>query len=185
LSEADYIKTSRNIWSPQKIWDETKNTGNRLAVGLSAQEYINERKLVLNERLKFISNNVDSLEGISIDKSRIRLDRLEKDTPEEAKTLSQTLYNMMPRIKPTDLLIKVSNWTGFDKHLTHASNNRSPKGEETTIIMAAIMAMGTNIGLSKMAEATPGITYHQLVNAAQWRLHGDYTKIQSGKLKLL
>lgn len=39
--------------------------------------------------------------------------------------------------------------------------------------MAAIMEMGTNIGLTKMAEATPGISYHQLANAAQWRLHED------------
>ncbi|MGM0867601.1 MAG: Tn3 family transposase [Bacillota bacterium] len=154
-------------------WDETKYTSNRLAVGMSAQEYIIERNTALNERLNYIMENIDSLEGISIDKSRIRLDRLEKDTPEEAKSLSQTLYNMLPRVKLTDLLIEVSNWTEFDEHLTHASSNRPPKGEEKSIVMATIMAMGTNIGLTKMAEATPGITYHQLANAAQWRLHED------------
>lgn len=80
---------------------------------------------------------------------------------------------MLPRVKLMDLLIEVSNWTGFDEHLTHASNNRPPKGEEKAIVMAATMAMGTNIGLTKMAEATSGITYHQLANAAQWRLHED------------
>lgn len=35
------------------------------------------------------------------------------------------------------------------------------------------MAMGTNIGLTKMAEATPDISYSQMVNAMQWRLHED------------
>lgn len=162
----EYLVTKDN-------WDETKNTGNRLAVGMSAQEYIIERNTALNERLDYILENIDSLEGISIDKSRIRLDRLEKDTPEDAKSLSQTLYNMLPRVKLTDLLIEVSNWTGFDEHLAHVSSNRPPKGEEKSIVMATIMAMGTNIGLTKMAEATPGITYHQLANAAQWRLHED------------
>lgn len=39
--------------------------------------------------------------------------------------------------------------------------------------MAALMAMGTNIGLTKMADATPGVTYHQMANAAQWRLYDD------------
>src|SRR5699024_7823646 len=39
--------------------------------------------------------------------------------------------------------------------------------------MASLMAMGTNIGLTKMADATPGITYHQMANAAQWRLYDD------------
>lgn len=100
---------------------------------MSAQEYIIERNASLNERLDYILENLDSLEGISIDKSRIRLDRLEKDTPEEAKSLSQTLYNMLPRVKLTDLLMEVSNWTGFDEHLTHASNNRPPKGKKSLL----------------------------------------------------
>jgi hypothetical protein len=33
------------------------------------------------------------------------------------------------------------------------------------------MAMGTNIGLTKMAEATPSISYRQMANAAQWWLY--------------
>jgi len=31
--------------------------------------------------------------------------------------------------------------------------------------------MGANIGLTKMAEATPRIFYRQMVNAAQWRMY--------------
>lgn len=33
------------------------------------------------------------------------------------------------------------------------------------------MAMGANIGLTKMVEATPRIFYRQMVNAAQWRMY--------------
>jgi hypothetical protein len=77
---------------------------------------------ILNQRINYFPKNLDSLEGISINKARIRLDRLEKGTPEEAKSLSQTIYNMLPRVKLTDLLLEVLNWTGFDEHLTHASN---------------------------------------------------------------
>jgi hypothetical protein len=47
------------------------------------------------------------------------------------------------------------------------------KGEEITISLASLMAMGTNIGLTKMAEATPDISYHQLANASQWRMYDD------------
>jgi TnpA family transposase len=39
--------------------------------------------------------------------------------------------------------------------------------------MAAIMAMGTNIGLTKMAESAPDISYRQMAHAVQWRLHED------------
>ena len=42
--------------------------------------------------------------------------------------------------------------------------------------MAALMAVGTNVGLSKMSDSTPGISYKQIANAAQWRLYDDAMK---------
>ncbi len=83
---------------------------------------------------------------------------------------------MFPPVKLPGLLLEVSNWTGFERHFTHASTDHSVKGKEKTIAMAALMAMGTNIGLVKMVEATPGITYHQMANAAGWRMYDDAMK---------
>lgn len=154
-------------------WALTSLSKTRLAVQSSAEEYIEERREALAKRLTWVSNNLDSLEGLNIKKDKLRVDRLERDTPEEARNFSLSLYNMLPRIKITDLLMEVAHWTGFDEMLIHASTNRPPKGEEKIVLMAALMAMGTNIGLTKMADATPGVTYHQLVNAAQWRLYDD------------
>lgn len=74
---------------------------------------------------------------------------------------------MLPRIKLTDLLMDISHITGFYEQFTHASNNRKPDIEEAIIIMAAFLGMGMNIGLSKMAEATPWLTYKQLANVSQ------------------
>lgn len=69
--------------------------------------------------------------------------------------------------------MEVAEWTGFEKSFVHASSNQSPKGEEKSVVMAALMAMATNIGLTKMAEATPDISYRQMANVMQWRLHED------------
>ncbi|TKI89956.1 hypothetical protein FC695_35140, partial [Bacillus cereus] len=80
---------------------------------------------------------------------------------------SSKLYHMLPRIKLTDLLIEVAHWTGFEQQFIHASTNKPPKGEEIITSLASLMAMGTNVGLTKMAEATPGISYHQLANVSQ------------------
>lgn len=154
-------------------WPTIHLTETRLAVRSSAEEYLEERRKTLAERLTWISTNLDRLEGINIEEAKLRVDRLEKNTPEDARTFSLTLYNMLPRIKLTDLLMEVAHWTGFDEMLIHASTNRPPRGDEKVILMAALMAMGTNIGLTKMADATPGITYHQMANAAQWRLYDD------------
>ncbi|EAG7432290.1 transposase, partial [Listeria monocytogenes] len=115
----------------------------------------------------------DKVESINIEKQKIHIERLQADTPEEARNFSLSLYNMLPRVKLTDLLMEVAEWTGFDESFVHASSNQPPKGEEKSIVMASLMAMGTNIGLTKMAEATPDISYRQMANVMQWRLHED------------
>ncbi|WP_217613770.1 Tn3 family transposase, partial [Bacillus sp. GbtcB14] len=51
--------------------------------------------------------------------------------------------------------------------------NKSPDKEEKNVVLATLMAMGTNIGLTKMADATPGTSYRQMANTAQWRMYDD------------
>lgn len=161
---------------PHNEWYIAKQSGTKLAVSLNIEEYINERTETLNSKLNWFSKNIKNLNGVTIENSKIHINKLEKETPLEALQLSQKLYKMLPRVKLSDLLLEVSSWTGFDKNFTHASSGNIPKKEEKTTLMAAIMAMGTNIGLSKMADSTPGISYRQMANSAQWRLYDDAMK---------
>lgn len=156
----------------EDTWNQTREN-TRLSVSLSFEDYITERTSSLNEKLKWLASNSNKLDGVSLEKGKLSLARLEKDVPEEAKRFSASLYQMLPRIKLTDLLMDVAHITGFHEQFTHASNNRKPDKEETIIIMAALLGMGMNIGLSKMAEATPGLTYKQLANISQWRMYED------------
>ncbi|MED1820713.1 Tn3 family transposase [Bacillus subtilis] len=156
----------------EDTWNQKKEN-TRLSVSLSFEDYMTERTSSLNERLKWLAANSNKLDGVSLEKGRLSIARLEKDVPEEAKKFSASLYQMLPRIKLTDLLVDVAHITGFHEQFTHASNNRKPDKEETIIIMAALLGMGMNIGLSKMAEATPGLTYKQLANVSQWRMYED------------
>jgi len=154
-------------------WGKAKIKGTNIAVNVSFEQYIQERCETLNTKLQWISKNIDKVESINIEKQKIHVERLQADTPEEARSFSLSLYNMLPRVKLTDLLMEVAEWTGFEESFVHASSNQPPKGEERSIVMASLMAMGTNIGLTKMAEATPDISYRQMANVMQWRLHED------------
>ncbi|MEK4925042.1 Tn3 family transposase [Cytobacillus sp. FSL R5-0569] len=156
----------------EDTWNQTKEN-TRLSVSLSFEDYMTERTNSLNNRLQWLAANSNKLDGVSLEKGKLSLARLEKDVPEEAKKFSASLYQMLPRIKLTDLLMDVAHITGFHEQFTHASNNRKPDKEETIIIMATLLGMGMNIGLSKMAEATPGLTYKQLANVSQWRMYED------------
>ena len=48
-------------------------------------------------------------------------------------------------------------------------NRRVNKKEK--LFFAALLGLGMNIGLEKMAQSTPGISYSQLANAKQWRFY--------------
>ena len=39
--------------------------------------------------------------------------------------------------------------------------------------LAAVLADGTNLGLARMADASRGLSYHHLVNVAQWHISDD------------
>lgn len=163
-------------------WETAKGSGIRLAVTPDFDEYIKERINTLNDRLQYVSKNANSMNGITIENGELHISKLEKDTPEEAKAFSRRLYGMLPRVKLTDLLLEVNNWTNFVDQFIHASTEKKPNEEEKPIIMAALMAMGTNVGLVKMAEATSGITYYQMANAVEWRMYEDAFNKSQAKL---
>jgi hypothetical protein len=60
-------------------WEKAHTTGTRLAVSLSTEEYLRERTEALTQRLTWVSRNLDALEGISIERAKLRVDRLETD----------------------------------------------------------------------------------------------------------
>lgn len=154
-------------------WSHITQATTKLAVSLSVEEYLEERTDSLLKRLTWVSSNIEDLEGVNLENGKLHINRLEKDVPEEAREFSLSLYELLPHIKLTDLLMEVAHWTSFHEQFLHASTNRPPSEDETMILMATLMAMGTNIGLTKMAESTPGISYHQMANTAQWRLYED------------
>lgn len=154
-------------------WELNKIEGTRLAVPHSAEDYLEERTQTLRLKFESFSEQFSQLEDVKLENGSLHVARLEKQTPTESEFLSEKLYSMIPRVKLTDLLMEVATWTGFDEEFTHASTGYAPKRNEKVIIMAALMGMGTNIGLTKMAEATPDVSYRQMANASQWRMYED------------
>ena len=153
-------------------WQESKDLS-RLAVSLKLEDYMIERNLSLNKRLKWFSKNINQIKGISIENGKISISRLERNIPLEAEQLSSKLYKLIPRINLTDLLLDVANITGFHEEFIHASTNKKPDSSEKIILIATLIGMGTNIGLTKMADAASGISYKQMAYISQWRMHED------------
>jgi len=159
------------LLSPDE-WESLKSKTS-FNVPLDGEAYINQRKSDLEKRISWLSNSIKSSENVRIDDNKVYVSKLEKSTPDEAKVFSSDIYNIFPKVNLTNLLMEVSSWTKFEKHFVHISTEKEPREEDKIPIMATLMSMGTNIGFTKMAQATSQVTYRQMANIANWRMYDD------------
>ena len=78
---------------------------------------------------------------------------------------------LLPRVKITELLLEVDQWTNFTEHFTHLKSNEM--AEDKTLLLTAILADSINLGLSKMSESCPGVTYSKLSWLQDWHIRDE------------
>jgi hypothetical protein len=66
----------------------------------------------------------------------------------------------------TDLLMEVDSWTGISKYFTHLYTQQP--ASDRTLVFTVILSDATNIGLTKIADATPRRSYARLSWVADW-----------------
>jgi hypothetical protein len=88
---------------------------------------------------------------VSLEKGVLKIAPIERSTPPDAEMLAARLYAMLPRIRVTDLLSEVAGWTLFIDCFTHLRSGEMVA--DPRILMAALLADGLNLGLTRMAEA--------------------------------
>ncbi|KPX21922.1 Tn3 family transposase [Pseudomonas amygdali pv. dendropanacis] len=65
----------------------------------------------------------------------------------------------------------VDEWTGFTRHFTHLKDGSQAK--DRTLLLSAILGDAINIGLTKMAESSPGMTYAKLSWLQAWHIRDE------------
>src|SRR5262249_44496133 len=80
--------------------------------------------------------------------------------PDAVPELLRRAYGLVPRVKITDLLIEVDDWCGFSKQFTHIKSHEPPR--HRTLLLAAVLADAINLGITRMADAWPGMSASRL-----------------------
>ncbi|MFP1453804.1 Tn3 family transposase [Escherichia coli] len=65
----------------------------------------------------------------------------------------------------------VDDWTGFSRHFTHLKDGAEAK--DRTLLLSAILGDAINLGLTKMAESSPGLTYAKLSWLQAWHIRDE------------
>jgi TnpA family transposase len=144
-----------------------------IAAPATAEEYLAERRALLERRLSEVAAKAadDKLEDVRIKGDELKITPLKAATPEEAETLADRLYGMMPNLRITGLLAEVDRWTGFSGAFTHLHSGAP--NEDRRIVLTAVLADATNLGLTRMAEACSVASYRQLAWTAAWYLREE------------
>jgi TnpA family transposase len=129
----------------------------------SADLWLDERSRELDQRLKRFERRLSrgQLEGVAVNGGRLSISPIKAASPPEAESLAARLDAMLPRIRITELLHEVARETGF---LTAFTNLRTgAPASNGNALLAAILADATNLGLSRMAASSHGVTRDQLI----------------------
>jgi TnpA family transposase len=144
-----------------------------LAVAIDCEAYLKDRLCQLEQQLETVDRIAQSSElpDVIITVSGLKITPLASAVPEEADQLIRQAYALLPRVKITELLLEVDDWTGFTRHFTHLKNQEVSK--DRILLLTAILADAINLGLTKMAEACPGATYARLTWLQAWHIRDE------------
>lgn len=144
-----------------------------LVVDTDCDRYLHGRLSLLEQQLQAVNHLAVSndLPEAIVTGSGLKITPLDTTVPESAQILIEQTAAQLPRVKITDMLMEVDEWTGFTHHFTHLKTGDAAKDKK--LLLTAILADGINLGLTKMAESCPGTTYAKLSWLQAWHIRDE------------
>ncbi|MFM0609730.1 Tn3 family transposase [Paraburkholderia sediminicola] len=154
-----------------------------LSAPAAARAWLDDRLVRLREALDETNRlaKAGDLPDVELDDKGLKITPLDDATPPAGRALRQRAYNLLPRVKITDLLLEVDQWTGFTRHFTHLKSDCEPP--DRTLLLTAILADAFNLGLEKMADACPGTSLAKLSWLVAWHIRDE--TYQKGLVELV
>ena len=152
---------------------------------LDCDAYLHARKQALDGQLSRVSQLIQQhqLQEVRLENNRLVISPLSRAVPEQAEQWAQKVYDLLPRVSLTQLLEEVSSWAHWTKAFTHLYTGQAIADRKG--LLTAILAAATNLGKTKMADATEGYTADRLAWIEDWYLReGTYTRALAAVVQL-
>ena len=134
-----------------------------LGLPATADEWLTRRGAELDRRLKRFARRLQrgELEGVELRDGSLHVTPVKATTPLEAEALAAVIDAMLPAVRITEVLHEVNRRTGFSAVFTNLRTGETCDNENA--LLATILADATNLGLTRMAAASQGVTRDQLL----------------------
>jgi TnpA family transposase len=162
---------------PKASFAELRANGEiRLGIEADVHAFLGHRRRLLDANFAAVNALAEQgeLSEASIADGELVIRPLRNDTPAEAKALAQRLYALLPRTRITELLDEVDSWTRFSEAFAHLRTGELARDRRA--VLTAVLADGTNLGLTRMADACSEMALSRLAWAASWHLSEETYK---------
>lgn len=146
----------------QDFVDLKSRDGLDLGVGRDGAAWLAELRQTLDLALKRLAYRArhGKLDGVRLEAGTLTVTPLTSAVPAAAEALNLELNTMYPLVEVPDLLRDVQAWTGFADQFTHVRTGEGP--HNVPAMLAGVLADATNLGPTRMAGASKGISAHQI-----------------------
>ena len=144
-----------------------------LAIPDRFEDWRNEKAERLEARLREVADlaAVGELPEASLTEDGLSISPIRRTENEAADAIVRRLYGMLPRLRVTELLAEVQGWTGFADRFAHLRTGALPG--DSRVLMTALLADATNLGLARMARSSGAFSHSQLIWVAEWHVRDE------------
>jgi len=176
-----YLSESRKhgqFWN--LVYEDTRWSGEReqgyarLSLPSEAQPVLQHLELELDRVAGQARDGLSANPFASVHNGHLKFKRPDAlEIPDGTKQLRHVFESSLQKVRIEHLLWQVDVWCHFTEALRSSKKDASPN---KNVLLAALIAHGTNLGIAAMGHSAEGITVEMLRYASQWFLNEETLK---------